>query len=239
VRKIKIISLVVLLFLSAFAMIALVRAWQAERTAPVTCNLLIQPTAPSPLRYIEIQLRQQHPIEPSFSGNLFALFQKDAGQQVQVWGAQNTVNLVVTHSAQGSYAPSIYVLPMEVREADWGGLVSTTAVDFVLETVSGAHRDFPFDSGVFDFTLKFQPPLPFGLVRITNRVPGFIAACSEGDAARNVDSSLHVRFTLHRSPLLQITALVLAVGFLIFLGFIVLPRTEERSFLNDGRETGE
>lgn len=138
-----------------------------------------------------------------------------------MWGAQNAVELVVTHSAGRSYASSTYVLPMAVREADWEGLVSTKAVDFDLVTLSGTHRDFPFDSGVFDFTLGFRPPLQFGLVRIVNRVPGFVAGCSEAKADRNADSSLHIRFALRQSPLLQITALVLAVGFLVFLGFIV------------------
>jgi len=105
--------------------------------------------------------------------------------------------------------------------ADGNTLRATKDVDFDLVTTNGAHRDFPFDSGVFDFTLNFEPYLPFGMVRIVNRVPGFVAECLEAKVERYADSSLHIRFTLRRSPLLQITAIVLAVGFLIFLGFIV------------------
>ncbi len=87
VRRISVFLLAVLLLLSAAAMFSLIRAWRAERTSPLTCNLSFEPTPPSPLRYIEIELRQQHPIEPSFSGSLFALFQKDPDRQIQVWGA--------------------------------------------------------------------------------------------------------------------------------------------------------
>jgi hypothetical protein len=57
----------------------LARAWRAERRVPVTCTLQFEPAPP--LRYVEIQLNRQHPIEPSFFGVMFAHVQDSTARQ--------------------------------------------------------------------------------------------------------------------------------------------------------------
>jgi len=92
----RLLLLGVLALLSAAACVSLVRAWRAERTAQLTCSLQVESLPP--LRYVEIQLKKQHPIEPTFSGILFA--------QVQNSGHKNPVELKVTRSAVRTYAQS-------------------------------------------------------------------------------------------------------------------------------------
>ena len=73
------------------------------------------------------------------------------------------------------------------------------------------HRNFPFDSATFDFTLQIAPPLPLAMMEITNRVPGFVINCAEVHAKLHGNDSVHIQFQLHRSPLIQITTIVLAL----------------------------
>jgi hypothetical protein len=77
------------------------------------------------------------------------------------------------------------------------------------------HRDFPFDSRSFDFTLDFSTELPFDFVNLINRVPGFYVPC-ETVSATWFPRELRIRFDLKRNRLIQLFVVVVAVIALVY-----------------------
>jgi len=66
-----------------------------------------------------------------------------------------------------------------IWDNSWNALRPQVPEDFHLIAETGGHQNFPRDSARFDFDLDFDPPIDFRVIRITNRVPGFVMHCSE------------------------------------------------------------
>jgi len=56
---------------------------------------------------------------------------------------------------------------------------------------------------------------------VTNRVPGFIMQCENVKVKRLDGGSVHLEFELRRSPLVQLSAIVLGAAGLLFLVLIM------------------
>jgi hypothetical protein len=90
----------------------------------------------------------------------------------------------------------------------------------------GAHRYFPFDSAQFGFDLRITPPVDLRVIRIMNRVSGFVMDCGSVKATRPDEGVLHVEFQLRRNPLVQLTAVVLCIAAAVFMVLIAFMRAE-------------
>lgn len=84
-----------------------------------------------------------------------------------------------------------------------------------------------FDA-VFDFSIQFTPHVIPHFVRVVNRVPGFVSACDTLAAKREVDGQLAIKFSLYRSPLVKLAAVILCVAATVFLVLIPALESNER-----------
>jgi hypothetical protein len=168
--------------------------------------------------YLEVEVLAQHPIEPRFDGSLFANLGTAYGK--------NPTRVTFTISGNDLYLPSTIYADLHYDEAAQT-LWMAKRTDISLSRLSGAHRDFPFDSAKFDFDLTFDPAVPIENARIRNRDPGFDLACDSYSANRESENKIHIVFELHRNPLVQLTAIVLVVAGLLFAtGIVFFVKTE-------------
>lgn len=202
---------VISVLLTAIFVVDLVRAWRRENTGAVTCTMAFQPLLPNN-GYVELLLKSQQPIESYFDGGVFI-------NLVDQYGTQ-PMRLTLVRSAGGTYARSIVPLDLQYQK-DVGALWMKDWADLDFINIGRPHRYFPFDSASFDFDLSITPPVDLRIVRITNRVPGFLLACNSSHVTRQTDGSLHVALTLSRSPLVQLTAVTLCLAATAFLILII------------------
>ncbi len=211
-NRIKISILAISLLVSAFFLWELVSAWQIESSSAVTCSAGRERPNSENFDYIEIGTRSQHPIEPSFDGYVFLNLGNRHGKEAKT--------LKITRSGQRSYAAASVWVDLQYDEQNktlW--MRERKPFDFIAEKRS--HRYFPFDSASFDFELTIDPSTDINFVRIINRAPGFVIDCSTIKIDYRSDTSKRVRFELWRSPLTQLTAVILCVAATIFLFLIV------------------
>jgi hypothetical protein len=132
------------------------RGTQYDQT--VTCQVGFQPRQQRN-GYLEIQLTEQHPIEPVFSGKLYFI-SVDPGNAV-------VPTVTVTRSEKRTYARTIHSIAT-IWDSRWNILRprSPEGERFDLVAETGGHRDFPHDAARFEFELDIDPPLDFRVIRI-------------------------------------------------------------------------
>lgn len=165
--------------------------------------------------YLEIQLNDQHPIEPIFNGTIFLY--SLAGRSSKITAT------TVARSAERGYGRATMVVPLVEDEVS---LRSKEFQKFDLVCKTGLHRFFPFDSSSFDLTVELSPLVPFDAVRLVNRVPGFVL---DRDSFQSIPikDGVKLSFRLERSPLTVLFAVVLAIAALAFtLLILTLTKTE-------------
>ncbi len=198
--------------LSVVFISALVQAWKVQTAEPLTCQARLGPLLPGNNGYIELQLKQQHPVEPYFEGGVFINLADKYGTEPK--------RLTVVRSAERSYYRSEVVADLfydTQNKVLW--MKDMVPLDFVPE--KGSHIYFPFDSASFDFELSINPAVDLRVVQIRNRVPGFVMDCNTGKVTRTADGAFNIRFHLSRNPLVQLTAAVLCMASTLFLLLIV------------------
>ena len=209
----QLICLIILIIVSLLFSASLIYAWwlqPAQLDQTITCQ---QHFGPLQERngYLEIQLAEHHPSEPVFSGKLFFISVDPSNTGVS--------KVTVTRSQKRSYGRSTY--PIQTTwDNSWKALRPQVPEEFALVTEAGSHQKFPYDSAQFDVELDIEPPIEFKVIRIVNRVPGFVIHCSTMQTSRPKARTLHIRFSLDRNPIIQLFAVMLLVASIGFLGLI-------------------
>lgn len=199
------------LIVGAVLVVFLCRAWIVQMDSPLTYSSGWPPHQ----GYLEIQLKDQHPIEPVFNGTIFLYSLASRGSKIAA--------TTVTRSAERGYGRATMVMPLVEDEVS---LRSKDFQKFDLVAKTGLHRFFPFDSSSFDCSIEFSPFVPFDVVRLVNRVPGFVL---DRDSFRSIPitNGVKLSFRLERSPLTVLFAVVLAIAALAFaLLILTLTKTE-------------
>ena len=192
-------------------------AWRIETEQSVTCTV---PQLKKPLRYYEIVLQEQDPIYPEYKSKIFFLYSdpsntETASRELTIGRSPVGTYLRETVTTQLLYDPSRHVLKM--RDSEELGLISQGRL----------HRYFPFDSARFNFDIDADPWLEPSVLRVTNRVPGFILNCKSVKNERIDNQIVRIVFKLKRSPLIFFASVVLCIAALIFMVLILkLENTE-------------
>jgi hypothetical protein len=161
--------------------------------------------------YIQLNLMDQNPSEPYFSGLLFASLGSANGQApVQ---ESFSISASQTLGQWSGFADLNYDQPNKT-------LWMSKPIDISLNRTSGSHRDFPFDSANFDFNLTYDPAEPFKYIVLRNTNSSFDIPCRTFIVERNLNVA-HISFAAKRNPVVQLTALVLLIEAFIFLVAIV------------------
>lgn len=158
---------------------------------------------------MEILLEREHAVEPTFGGKVF----------VSVMNTDRTepTAIEVRRSAGRDYGASVVRGDMAFVARDrWLAMRSPGDLDLV-RADSRSHRFFPMDSAAFDTELTVAPILPVRLVRVTNRVPGFVLDCASLSVSWLPGGPVRVRFELDRSPLVRLVALFLLAAALALI----------------------
>ena len=181
---------------------ALIVAYNQQAAAPLVADLrLPTPERAGPLRSFQIEFLTQQAREPAFDGQLF-LSVDDA--------VLNGPYLTMVRDACGIYAKENQHLAVS-RGGLFGTHVPPTKMSF--PTNDRGHARFPFDSSHVDLTFRFDQPVPLDVVRITNRVPGFVLVTRTASAIRLPDGSLRIQVLLRRNFFTQaLCALILVAG---------------------------
>jgi hypothetical protein len=207
-------GLLALVLLAIFGL-SLLRAYESHGANALSCE--VGPGhVNNNLTYVQIELLDQDPTEPTFKGNLF-VYLGDAQDK----GPQQHIDFRV--SGNRIFAPT--VLPANFRYGPMG-LWMEKRLEFALTRTAGSHRDFPFDSANFDFDLSWSPAVQIDNFFLRNRNPSFDVRC---ERLRTTISSnkIHVSFEARRNPLVQLTAVVLlGAGFLFSLGIAGFVRPD-------------
>ncbi len=204
--------------LAIIVVYASIKAWNIQTSYPSTCGFVGEPKGLKDYSYAQLDIRNQHPTEPYFTGGIFFNLGNTRGT--------NPLRLRVTRSGQRSYYQSTVFADLQYDEANhalW--MKAPVDMDFIRQT--GSHKYFPLDSAVFDFDLSVDPPVSLTDLRFRNYVPGFYMPC-ETIFASNVEAgTVHLKFELRRNPLVQLTTIVLVVSATIFLlAIIFFVKTE-------------
>lgn len=206
---------------AATFLLALVQAWRAQGGGAL-CTSKPEQHASSPESYLQIELQRQDPVAPIFYGQLFYLLYEDPQTtSVEVW----------TTAAQG-YGDTRFKEQVRATEPGLMGVQERLFTvgpieNYVLNPTSGSHPFFPFDSASFDFVVKMQPHIDFSLVRVVNRVDGFVFDCSTMSSSRLSDGRIRLSFTLDRNPLVRLCALVIAGASIAFAVLILRSKSIE------------
>lgn len=193
--------------------VLVVRAWRAQNGAGTTCWCAIDNRSGS--NYIQIELRNQDPVEPIFSGHLFCYFGEDPKVDSLV---------AITKGAQG-YGDMLETEKVFSME----GSRSFTVLfkNYVLIPISGRHRLFPFDSANFDTELDLRSDAAVSSFSVINRVDGFVLDCSAVSASSPSNGKIKLRFKLSRNPLVQLSAIVIAAASIAFAVLILRSKSIE------------
>ena len=190
----------------------LVYAYRQGTTSPMTVTKGF-PGWKDHFRNIQIVLTSQLPREPAFQGKVFI-----ALGDTPIRGDHITLR----REAVGSYASSEMQLNLVNDEAFH---THTNATDMDFPTADQGHSRFPFDSSYVELNLSLQPSVPIDVVRVTNRVPGFILSASSVMVDRNADGSIRLRFLLKRNLFTQIFCGLILVAGLCFAVLILATQT--------------
>jgi hypothetical protein len=190
----------------------LVRAWQAQSGAGRLCVLQINTSGNG--SYLEIELDKQDPTEPVFTGQLMMYVDPLPTKSVTI----------DTTGAQG-YGPSTY--PAEAKPDLFGKHYDIGPVKSVgFEPDSGSHRLFPFDSASFKVTITTKPEISVDNFRLINRVEGFVLDCGDVSATSS-SGTQNLQFKFSRNPIVQLTAIIVAIASIGFAVLIFRSKTIE------------
>lgn len=196
--------------------LAVVQAWRAQDFLWSTCHSGIDQGAASPrdFSYLEIRLKQQDPIEPVFSGELF--------YQLRTHPPADSIWLTTVANqrakAEKQYSPSLYRSPVQRFGS---GFSVGPITNYAAIPLSGGHRFFPFDSARFELTITSAPPVVVNLFRLVNRVDGFVLDCASVSASSSAAGDVRLLFVLRRNPLTQLSAIVIT-GASVAFGLLIL-----------------
>jgi hypothetical protein len=188
-------------------LVAVREGWHTATAKSVECQVAFQPLPYATNGYIELFLEKQELAEPLFDGGYFINLAQEYGR--------NPMRLKVTISGARSYGSSTALANLrwdDFAESLWMGGKEKMA--FVAQ--SGSHRNFPFDSANFDFTLKTDPLVNIPVFRFNNRVPGFYMPCDAARVQRLGDGSFRILFELRRDLLTRVAAIMLFGAAVIF-----------------------
>jgi hypothetical protein len=207
-----------LIVLSVIVVLIVGGVWWEESKNPVTCSKGQTLNTQNVINYVELQLRNQHPIEPYTESDFFLYLQRPPDALSSA--------VTVVRSAVGTYLPSTITIPLRKREPPNDTQVESARLG-KLDLVSrkGLHRNFPFDSQSFKFALNFSADLPLNLLRITNRIPGFYVPC-ESMSVSFSPRELQIRFDFKRDRLTQLFAIMFVVVALVF-AFIIIFQVKD------------
>jgi hypothetical protein len=196
--------------------IFLIYAWMVQARQDLTCEANLNPKDKWN-GYQQIELKRQHPTEPVFEGEYFFVSKDDNKRSVSL--------VTITRSEGRNYGASNLHL-----KTVWDNLFSGLRPDpqrLDLINLSSLHQYFPLDSAHFNFTIKAEPNLGTHIVRIVNRVPGFVLPCNHMKVTQDSSGITHVAFDLDRSPLVQYFVVMLCLGLVIPLVPIMRIRDPE------------
>lgn len=204
----------ILMVLSSCAVIGfgvvLFLAFKSHKESELSCR---QPQVPpdGDVSYIQLNLMDQNPSEPYFSGVLFASLGSGHGEL--------PVHESFTISASkvfGQWSGSADLNYDQPNKTLW----MSKPIDISLNRTSGSHRDFPFDSAHFDFNLTYDPAVPFKYIILRNANSSFDISCKTFTVDRQSNVA-HISFDAERNPVVMLTAFVLVSAAFIFLVLIV------------------
>ncbi len=202
-RKFLLFAVVSLTLISLVVIAELRDAWNELQSQVITCAKATEQHSPA---YFEIQLIEQHPTEPVFEGKFFVYVGDFDGDPPKA--------LLVKRSEEGAYLSSDRKVRLVKTERN--ELRTTQFEEFDLITETNTHRDFPLDSAKFDFDLTLTPELPISVIRVVNRVPGFIIDCETLNVRRS-GNEFHIAFQLLRNRLTQLMVFVLLGSSILFV----------------------
>jgi hypothetical protein len=208
------LSLLVMVF-SISAVIAfgveLFSAFKSHNESELSCR---QPQVPpdADFSYIQLNLMDQNPSEPYYSGLLFASLGSGHGQTPV--HESFSISASQTFGQWSGFADLNYDQPNKT-------LWMSKPIDISLNRTTGSHRDFPFDSAHFDFNLTYDPAVRFKYIIIRNANSSFDMSCKTFTVDWNSNVA-HIRFDAERNPVVKLTALVLVGAAFIFLIAIVV-----------------
>lgn len=194
-------------------LIVIRRGWRTAAAENVECQRQFQPLPYNNNGYIEFYLEKQDELEPVFEGSYFINLTQEYGR--------NALRLKVVSGGARAYGDSISFANLQWDDSAQL-LWMTAPVKMPFISLSGTHRDFPFDSARFDYSLRVEPAVNIPVFRFNNRVPGFYMPCDATTVQRRQDGSFQISFELRRDLLTQVTAAVLFVVAAIFAFAITL-----------------
>ena len=210
-----VLTLRIILILAAIAMMSsMLWAWMVQvRTTNVT------QVGFEPLRdhngYIQIELLRQHPSDELFDGELFLYYPRYQNPPTQI---------TITRNASGRFASSV----IESSLVPWSnGKAFPKPIPLGLPTPGMSHRQFPFDSPDFEFTLNFNPPIRPSVVRVVNRTDTFIPLSKTLKASWNDPGNLTISIQFTRNPFVKTAVIILGLGAAIFGIFLAFLKTLE------------
>jgi hypothetical protein len=214
-----IIASFVLITLAIVALVAIHKGWRTASSNGIECQKAFQPLPYQDNGYIEFFLAKQEASEPVFDGSYFINLAQEYGQ--------NPLQLRVMTSGGRAYGDSITIANLRWTDSIHD-LWMTEPIKMPFISTTGSHRDFPFDSARFDYTLTTEPWVDIPVFRFNNRVPGFDIPCDAVNVERRPNGSYHVSFELHRDLLTGVTAILLFVA-AVFFAFAITIFVERRS----------
>jgi hypothetical protein len=206
------VQLALLTIVSLLFLIPLIYAWWlqlAQLDQSIICHVIFEKLQERNSA-LEMRLAEHHPSEPLFSGKLHFISVDPRHTGVS--------SVTVTRPQTTHYARGTNIINT-TWDKIWNNLRPQVPENFEFVAETGGHQKFPFDSARFEFVLEFDPPLDFRVIRITNRVPGFVMPCSTLQASRPNARTFHLKFDLNRSPIILLFVAMLAVA---SIGFLVL-----------------
>ena len=206
-----VLTLRIILLLAAIAvMSSMFWAWRVQVRTPNVSQVVFEPLGDHN-GYIQIDLLRQHPSDELFDGELFLYYPEYQNPSAQI---------TITRNACGRFASSV----MESSLVPWSkGKAFPKQVPLGLPTPGVSHRQFPFDSPHFEFTLNFNPPIRPSVVRFVNRTDTFLPLSKTLKASWNEPGNLTISIQFTRNPFVKTAVVILglsAATFGIFLSFL-------------------
>ena len=193
-------------------LISLVYAYRQQQDAPLTITLMFQGERKERLRCLELTLDTQHPRESLFNGTIFL-------------NLEDTVldarDIIVAQSGKGTYARSMTRMPL----INDGRILRTDFKPMSFATSDSGHSRFPLDTSNLAVSLSFEPSVPIEVVRIVNRVPGFILDKPSVVCHRKDDGSIEMAFSVRRNLFTQVLCFLLFISALCFAVLILATQT--------------
>jgi hypothetical protein len=176
------------------------------------CAFPMDQTAPF-LSYIQYSIKEQA-VEPYFDGGVF----------ISLGNVGTTAppsKLEVDTTAQQNYGNTSTYVNFVRNEPANGWWMPKEAEHVPYYRVSGAHRNFPFDSAVISFDTTFEPALKLRFLMIRNFNPSFYIPCETANATTDLNGKIHIRFEMRRNPLVQLMSVVLLIAAALFV--LIIP----------------